>query len=366
MTSSFHFHQLAVKAVNIEADNAIAVTFFVPDEIKDQFDFKAGQFLTLKTDIQDEEVRRTYSICSPRSRLQTQNEVSIGIRSIEEGLFSNWAYEHLKPGISLEVMPPSGRFVVKKERALHRVGFASGSGITPILAIIATTLEENPIAKFTLVYGNRHVNTVMFNEALQDLKDRFADRLTLIHIFSRQAQEVPLLEGRITASKVKEIVDTLLPIKSMDEVFICGPEGMIDEVEATLIELGVPKERVYSERFMAFDPEHHTKNSVVSDIIRETPKEKNVAISVILDGVTHALHISDEDVILDALIAEGLDVPFSCKAGVCSTCRGKVLQGKITMDKNFTLEADEVDKGYALTCQSRPATSTLVISYDER
>lgn len=366
MSNRFHFHQLPIKNINYETDNAIAVTFFVPDEVKSSFDFKPGQFLTLKTIIQEEEVRRTYSICSARSQLEKHNEICIGIRSVEDGLFSNWAYKYLEKGKTLEVMPPGGTFIVKKERAIHRVGFAAGSGITPILAIIATTLEENKNSKFTLVYGNRHVNTVMFTEALQDLKDKYADRLTLIYIFSRQAQEVPLLEGRISKEKIIEIVDNLLPIKSMDEVFICGPEEMIDTVEDTLSDLGVPLDRIYTERFMAFDPDFHTKNTVISDIVYEQEKEKNIDISVLLDGVTHNVKISEDDLILDALIAEGLDVPYSCKAGVCSTCRGKVLDGEITMDKNFTLEADDVQKGYALTCQSRPVTKQLIISYDER
>lgn len=366
MSSRFQFHQLAIKKINNETDNAVAVTFFVPEEVKEYFDFKPGQFLTLKANIQSEEVRRTYSICSPRSQLNENNEISIGIRAVDEGLFSNWACTHLETGTILDIMPPNGDFIVKKHRAIHRVGFAAGSGITPILAIMATTLEENPEAKFTLVYGNRHVNTVMFNEVLQDMKDRFSDRLTLIHIFSRQAQEVPLFEGRITKEKVAKIVNTLLPVRSMDEVFICGPEQMIDDVEATLLGLGVSEDRIHTERFMAFDPDYHTKNSVLSDIIHEKEKERNVPISVILDGVTHDLKISEDDIILDALIAEGLDVPYSCKAGVCSTCRGRVIEGSITMDKNFTLEASDVEKGYALTCQARPASSSLVISYDER
>ncbi len=366
MSHRFKFHSLAVKNIHPETDNSIAVTFFVPDEVKDNFDFQAGQFLTLKTNIQDEEVRRTYSICSPRSQLNQSNEISIGIRAVNDGLFSNWACTYLEEGNVLEVMPPNGEFMVRKPKALHRVGFAAGSGITPILAIMATTLEEDPISKFTLVYGNKHVNTVMFNEALQDMKDRFSDRLTLIHIFSRQAQEVPLFEGRITKGKVEEIVNSFLPIKSMDEVFICGPEEMIDTVEETLLNLGVKKDRIQTERFMSFDPEYHTKNSMKSDIVHEQLREKNIPISVILDGVTHNLKISEDDIILDALIEEGLDVPYSCKAGVCSTCRGKVIEGSVTMDKNFTLESDDVELGYALTCQARAASEKLVVSYDER
>jgi len=366
MSNRFKFHSLTIKDIHPEADNSIAVTFFVPDEIKENFAFDAGQFLTLRANIQDEEVRRTYSICSPKSKLNEENEISIGIRAVDDGLFSNWACKYLEEGLTLEVMPPNGDFTVKKPKAIHRVGFAAGSGITPILSIMNTTLEEDPGSKFTLVYGNRHVNTVMFNEALQDMKDKFPDRLTLIHIFSRQAQEVPLLEGRITKEKIEEIVNSFLPIKSMDEVFICGPEQMIDTVEGTLLELGVMKDRIQTERFMSFDPAYHTKNKAKSDISHEQEREKNVSISVILDGVTHNLKINEDDIILDALIAEGLDVPYSCKAGVCSTCRGKVIEGSVSMDKNFTLEADDVELGYALTCQARAMSKKLVVSYDER
>ena len=217
--TALRFHDLTVAKVTPEAAGAVAITLAVPADLRQAFDFAPGQFLTVRADIGGADVRRSYSISSARSQLQ-RGELELGIRPVEGGVFSNWAASQLKAGDTLRVMPPDGRFTVQKQRAIHRVGFAAGSGITPILSILATTLEEQPESKFTLVYGNRRMDSVMFNEALQDLKDRYPSRLTLIHVLSRQAQEVPLLEGRIDGDKVRAIIDAFLPVGSMDEVFI--------------------------------------------------------------------------------------------------------------------------------------------------
>jgi ferredoxin-NADP reductase len=249
--SALRFHDLTVKRVSPEAAGAVAITLAIPDEAKDSFAFEPGQFLTLRATVAGQDVRRSYSISSPRSRLAARGELEIGIRPVENGVFSNWAAQSIKAGDTIQVMPPDGRFVVKKKRAIHRVGFAAGSGITPILSIAASTLEEQPESKFTLVYGNRRMSSVMFNEALQDLKDRYRDRLTLIHVLSRQAQEVDLLQGRIDGDKVREIIKALLPVGSMDEVFICGPDAMISATEDALVQAGVPADRIRTERFTA-------------------------------------------------------------------------------------------------------------------
>jgi len=360
------FHSLAVKRVSPEAAGSVAITFAIPEDKKPAFAFVPGQFLTLKANVQGESVRRTYSISSPRSRSDRFGELEIGIRPVEGGLFSNWAVQHLKAGDQIEVMPPDGRFVVKKERAIHRVGFAAGSGITPILSIAATTLEDQPDAKFTLVYGNRQMSTVMFNEALQDLKDQFPNRLTLIHVLSRQAQEVDLLQGRIDGPKVHAIIQSLLPVASMDEVFICGPEAMIEATEKALIEAGVPDNRVYSERFTT-SREQAVKVQADTDSapIRVAAK-KDILLQVIVDGHEHELRIGKDEKLLDAAMNAGLDVPFSCKAGVCCTCRGRILEGTATMHKNYTLEKDEVDKGYVLTCQATATSQKVVLTFDDR
>ena len=364
--SALRFHELTVKRVNPEAAGSVAVTFDIPDPVRDTFSFEPGQFLTLRARLNGEEVRRTYSISSPRSRLSKAGELEIGIRPVEGGVFSNWAAQSLKAGDTISVMPPDGRFVVKKQRAIHRVGFAAGSGITPILSIAATTLEEQPESKFTLVYGNRRMSSVMFNEALQDLKDRYPNRLTLIHILSRQAQEVDLLQGRIDGDKVRAIIKALLPVASMDEVFICGPEAMIEATEQALIAAGVPDTRVYSERFTS-GPAQAAKIQADTDTApSRVAAAKDIALTVVLDGKEHELQIGADEHVLDAALNAGLDLPFSCKAGVCCTCRAKVLCGEVVMDKNFTLEADEMKLGYVLSCQARATTKQLTVSFDER
>ena len=364
--SSPSFHQLSIKKVSPEAAGSVAITFDIPSDSRDKFHFEPGQFLTLRADVNGQDVRRNYSISSPRSQLLQRGELEIGIRPVEGGVFSNWAATQLKSGDTLKVMPPEGRFTIKKPRAIHRVGFAAGSGITPILSIAATTLEEQNESKFTLIYGNRRMSSVMFNEALQDLKDRFPGRFTMIHILSQQAQEVDLLQGRIDAHKVKAIVDALLPAKSMDEVFICGPEAMIEVTEKALIDAGVPANRVHSERFTTSTSQAHKVQADMDASKEKTASAKSVHMTIVLDGKEHEVALSPDEHVLDAALNAGLDLPFSCKAGVCSTCRCKVTQGEVTMDKNFTLEADEMAQGFALSCQARAATQKLVISFDHR
>jgi ring-1,2-phenylacetyl-CoA epoxidase subunit PaaE len=367
MTASSRFHDLRVARISPEAAGSVAIAFHVPDDLMARFDFQPGQYLTLRSKIDGADVRRSYSICSTHSHLKRRRELVVGIRPMEGGLFSNWAASSLKAGDTLSVMPPDGRFVSKRPRALHRVAFAAGSGITPILSIMASTLEDQAESKFTLVYGNRSMNSVMFNEALQDLKDRFADRLTLIHILSRQAQEVDLLQGRIDAVKVRSIIDTLLPVASMDEVFICGPEAMIEVTEKALLDAGVPPKHIHTERFTSpvletLTPE--ARQAAVANL--KLPTGGLVALTVVLDGKSHALHMNADEHVLDVAMAAGLDLPFSCKGGVCATCRCKVMTGSVTMDKNFGLEAWETDKGFVLSCQSRPTSEAVTVSFDER
>jgi len=366
---STHFHDLSVKRVSPEAAGAVAITFDIPAAQRDTFRFEPGQFLTLRASIGGQDVRRTYSISSPRSQLARRGELEVGIRPVEGGVFSNWAAAEVRAGDVMQVMPPDGRFTVKKQRAIHRVGFAAGSGITPILSIAATTLEEQPDSKFTLVYGNRRMASVMFNEALQDLKDRYAHRFTMVHILSRQAQEVDLLQGRIDADKVQALVSTLLPARSMDEVFICGPDAMITATETALLAAGVPANRVYTERFTS-GPAQAAKVQADSDAKARanlaSATSKLTQLRVLLDGKQHDVAAREGEFLLDAALNAGLDLPYSCKGGVCCTCRCKVVSGKVSMDKNFTLEADEVAKGFVLSCQARALTPEVVLSYDER
>jgi ring-1,2-phenylacetyl-CoA epoxidase subunit PaaE len=362
------FHDLTVSRIHPEAAGSVAVSLHIPPELRDTFAFEPGQFLTLRTSIGGQDVRRSYSISSPRSLLTQQGELTLGIRPVEGGVFSNWAATDLQAGDTLRVMPPDGRFTVHKPRAIHRVGFAAGSGITPILSIMASTLEESPDSKFTLVYGNRRMASVMFNEALQDLKDRYPGRLTLIHVLSRQAQEVPLLEGRIDGDKVRAIIAALLPVGSMDEVFICGPDAMIEATQQALLEAGVRPDRVHTERFTSPTlealPADQRQAAVLGHPAVRTDGE--VALTVVLDGKPHQLRMGKDEHVLDVALNAGLDLPWSCRGGVCCTCRAKVVEGAVTMDKNFTLEPWETEKGFVLSCQARPTTDRLVVSYDER
>jgi ring-1,2-phenylacetyl-CoA epoxidase subunit PaaE len=333
--------------------------------------------LTLRADIGGADVRRSYSISSARSQLRKHGLLEVGIRPVQGGVFSNWAASQLKMGDTLRVMPPDGRFVVLRPHAIHRVGFAAGSGITPILSILASTLEEQADSQFTLVYGNRRMDSVMFNEALQDLKDRYPSRLSLIHILSRQAQEVPLLEGRIDGDKVRALMDAFLPVSSMDEVFVCGPEAMIEATEKALLSAGVKAERIRSERFGsptldALTPEARAQavlskpDERLTSIGSAERQTGEVQLTVVLDGKPYAMPMRRNEKILDIALSLGMDLPYACKAGVCCTCRCKVMEGTTEMEKNFTLEKHEVAQGFVLSCQARPTSDRVVVSFDER
>ena len=365
--TAFKFHNLPVSNITPEAAGAVAITFQVPEDLRSGFNFKAGQFLTLRASIDGNDVRRSYSISSSQNSYVQNGTLEVGIRPVQGGVFSNWAATQLKVGDVLRVMPADGRFIVHRPRAIHRVGFAAGSGITPILSILASTLEEQTESKFTLVYGNRRMDSVMFNEALQDLKDRYPNRLTLIHVLSRQAQEVPLLEGRIDEAKVKEIVSSLLPAASMDEVFICGPEAMIEATEKALLEVGVPARNIRTERFTSPTLEALPADARKQVVLGHAPESKgDVSLTVVLDGKKHQMQMSSTDKILDVALAAGLDLPYSCKGGVCCTCRAKVMQGSVVMEKNFTLEKWEAEQGFVLSCQAKPTSKEVVMSFDER
>ena len=375
--SAPRFHELQIARITPESAGAVAIALSVPADLRSSFDFQPGQFLTLRADIGGTDVRRSYSISSARSQLHKQGVLEVGIRPVQGGVFSNWAATQLQAGHTLRVMPPDGRFVVQRPRAIHRVGFAAGSGITPILSILSSTLEEQPNSKFTLVYGNRRMDSVMFNEALQDLKDRYPSRLTLIHILSRQAQEVPLLEGRIDATKVQALIDAFLPVESMDEVFVCGPQAMIEATEQALLTAGVKAERIHSERFSSPTLDALTPEARAQAVLGK-PDERvlasnsagdkagEVQLTVVLDGKPYHMPMRRHEKILDIALSLGMDLPYSCKAGVCCTCRCKVMEGTTEMEKNFTLEKPEVAQGFILSCQARPTSDRVVVSFDER
>lgn len=364
---AIHFHPLVVKRVSPDAAGSAAITLAVPPALRAAFDFLPGQFLTLRAAIDGEETRRSYSICSPRQHYLEAGEIDIGIKPVDEGSFSRWALAQLKPGMAIEAMPPDGRFTPRIAGARHRVGFAAGSGITPMLSIIASTLGSEPDCSFTLVYGNQRVNTIMFSEALQDLKDRYPARLSLIHLLSRQAQELELLNGRIDEAKVAELLRTVVPASSIDEAFLCGPAGMIDSAQRALAAAGVPLDRIHSERFIPAGPGVAKKPARKPAAIpaAELPSAAH-RLDVVLDGKTHHLAMRDGEKVLDTALEAGLDLPYSCRGGVCCTCRARVLEGTVEMEKNYTLEQWEIDKGFVLTCQALPRSARVVVSYDDR
>ncbi|MCK0505935.1 1,2-phenylacetyl-CoA epoxidase subunit PaaE [Aromatoleum anaerobium] len=352
------FHPLKVTEVRRETAESVSLRFEVPAELADDYRFVQGQHLNLKVRVGDEEMRRSYSICAGVD----DDELRVAIKKIAGGAFSTWVNDNgIKVGDVLDVMTPEGRFhtPLDPSHAKHYVAFAAGSGITPILSLIKTTLRAEPKSRFTLVYGNRRQGSVMFAEALEDLKNRYLSRFTLYNLFSREEQEVPLFNGRLDAARVAAFLDTLIPVDTIDEAFICGPGGMIDEVEAALHKAGVAHEHVHLERFgvPASAPEHHV----------EPGDAAQAKVTVIADGLRREMEFRAEDPsILDVALRAGMDLPYSCKGGVCCTCRAKVIEGKVRMDKNFTLEQPDIDAGYILTCQAHPLTERVVITFDER
>ena len=367
MSTATHFYNLSVVRISPEAGSSAAITLGIPPELRDTFEFTPGQFLTLRATIAGEDVRRSYSICSPRSALSNHGELTVGIKCVVGGVFSNWAIQELKVGDVIQVMPPQGRFVPKADQAAHRVGFAAGSGITPILSIMASSLEEDPESRFTLVYGNRRADSIMFHETLQNLKDRYPSRVNLIHVLSRQAQEVPLLQGHIDANKVSQLCQTLLPLQGVDEAFICGPEPMIDSTEAALLAGGLSPHQIHTERFTpAARSDHASRTDSPQSVDGESEGVGAVELTVVFDGKPHHLRMHAHQKVLDVALQAGLDLPWSCKGGVCCTCRAKVLEGEVQMEKNYTLEPWETSQGFVLSCQAHPVTEQVVISYDER
>jgi ring-1,2-phenylacetyl-CoA epoxidase subunit PaaE len=352
------FYPLTVAQVRHETRDAIAVTFDVPRELKQAFAYQQGQHLTLRALIDGEDVRRSYSICSA-----VQDDLlRVAIKRTPGGMFSSWANESLVPGMQLEVMPPMGHFNVPLDAAneKHYLAFASGSGITPILSIIKTTLLAEPKSRFTLVYGNRATSSVIFRDELTDLKDAYMERLRLVYVMSREQQDIDLFNGRITQDKCAQFLQHWIDIRDIDIAFICGPEEMMHGVSAALQEAGLPKEQIRIELFAASIPQHERKPRKL-----DAGQQHQTEVTVIMDGsaVSYTMDKEKESV-LDAGLRAGLEMRWSCKGGVCSTCRCKVLEGQVEMDVNYALEDYEVARGFVLSCQSFPLTDKVVLDFD--
>jgi len=354
------FHSLKVVRLRSEGLNGRAITLEVPPALRQIFEFQAGQYLVVRTDIKGVSTRRSYSVCSTPHHLRATGEIEIGVRSVAGGVFSVWANTELQVGESLEAMPPEGRFVSTHPQAHHTACFAAGSGITPILSLIATGLISNNHNRYTLVYGNQRMQSVMFNESLQDLKDRHPQRLSLMHVLSRQEQDIPLLQGRIDEDKVTHLISSVLPVAHIDEVFVCGPDAMMQATVRGLQRAGVPEDRIHSEHF------GQSSTSIVSQPLKQTASTSDINLHIICNGKRHSVPMSADDNPLSAGLQMGLDLPYSCRNGVCCTCRAKVMEGQVHMQKNFTLTSEEIAQGFVLSCQARALTPKLVLSFDER
>ncbi len=354
------FYPLSIKEIKQETADCISISFNIPDELKDTFTYKQGQSVTMKTSINGEEVRRTYSLCSS----PLSNEFRVAIKLLKDGLFSNYVHKNFKVGDVLDVMPPIGKFYseVHIENAKNYVAFAAGSGITPIISIIKTILLTEPKSKVTLVYGNKNSNSIIFKTELEDLKSSFFQQLQIIHTFSREETDSPINEGRIDEFKLKQL-STIIRYNNVHEFFICGPEEMIVCVKNFLELKNIEKQKIHFELFIASGRKTTTNKTETN-----TTNASTSFVSVKADGRTFSFNLpnSSNVSILDAAIQNGADLPYSCKGGVCTTCKAKLVEGKVDMDVNWGLEQEEVDKGFILTCQSHPTTEKVVIDFDQR
>ena len=354
------FHSLTIKQVRPETRDAVSIVFDVPAELQDEFRYTQGQHLVMRTLLDGEEVRRSYSICTGVA----DNELRVAIKKVAGGRFSAFANEQLQPGHQLEVMPPAGEFSTALDPARHGnyLAVAAGSGITPILSIIKTTLHAEPHSHFTLLYGNRSSAGALFREQLEDLKNRFLQRLNLIFVFSREQQDVDLYNGRINAEKCDQLFSRWLDVKTLDAAFICGPQEMTETVRDRLKAKGMDSHRILFELFGAVND---GRKREAREAARQLDGEVS-QITVISDGRALAFDLPRNTVsVLDAGNAIGAELPYSCKAGVCSTCKCKVIEGEVEMDSNHALEDYEVAAGYVLSCQTFPLSQKVVLDFDQ-
>jgi ring-1,2-phenylacetyl-CoA epoxidase subunit PaaE len=351
------FHRLAVNDLRRETADAVSMTFKIPSELADDYAFAPGQYLTLRTTMDGEEVRRSYSICSGPD----DGELRIAVKKVDGGAFSSWAADELKSGDELDVMTPTGRFgvAVAPDEARTYVGFAAGSGITPLLSIVKGVLAREPNSRFFLFYGNRATEGVMFREALEELKDCFLQRFSLFHVISGEEQDIPILHGRLDGEKVRVLLRSLVPASTVDHVFICGPTGMSDDIEATCRDIGIAGDRIHVERFVSGLGGKPRPKAVIAP--SAPPK---AFASLIIDGKRRDVPVAEGEAILDAALRAGMDLPFACKGGMCSTCRAKLVEGKAEMDVNYSLEPWELKAGFILTCQAKPVSDKVVVDYD--
>lgn len=354
-------HRLRVREVERLTDDSVAVTFAVPPELAAEYDFAAGQHVNVALPAelappQDDGARRSYSICTPAG----SGVLRIGVKRLPDGVFSQHCLDVLAPGDELDVMTPAGRFTptIDPASARHHAAIAAGSGITPILSIVATVLRAEPRSRFTVVYGNRSTATTMFLDELAELKDRWPDRLHVVHVFSREPRAVRVLSGRLDRERLVALFETIVPAATVDEWYLCGPYELVRGTRALLAERAVPSAHVHTELFHVGD--------VPPPALRERPEAaRGCEVSASLDGRRSVVRLDDPDeTVLEAVLRVRNDAPFACRGGVCGTCRAKLLTGEVTMERRYALEDDEIAAGYVLTCQSHPTTAELAVDYD--
>ena len=353
------FHTLHVRDVRREAPDAVSLAFDVPRDLATDFAFTPGQYLTLRATLDGEDMRRSYSICTSPD----DDEMRIGVKRVEGGAFSSWLNTDVRPGDAIDVMTPIGRFGATDACADGAVfvGFAAGSGITPLLSIARGVLARERASRFFLFYGNKTTDGVMFRDVLEDLKDRHLGRLSVFHVLSQEEQDVPVLNGRLDGGKVAALTRHIVPAAAIDHAFVCGPHGMSESVETALREAGVPPERIHVERFVSAEG-----GKPRAPIRAPVPQDRTTSRRAVLvvDGKSRDVPVPDGMSVLDAALAAGLDLPFACKGGMCCTCRAKLVEGEAPMAVNYSLEPWEMAQGFILTCQAHPATDRVVVDFD--
>lgn len=351
------FHPLTVAAVEPLTEESVAVTFQVPDELRDSFRYLPGQHVTVRKEIDGIDVRRSYSICANANR----GTLRVGIKRLEGGAFSTWATNRLAPGDVIEVTPPVGEFTIDPDpnSASHYAAVVAGSGITPVLSLVATTLESEPGSRWTVIYGNRAARTVMFLDELEGLKDRYPDRLQIIHVLSREDPGLDLFAGRIDPAKLRQLFSSVVNPSTIDRWFLCGPFEMVTGTRGLLTEMGIESTAIRDELFFAGPP-------TAPPPAPPEDEAGTIALTVILDGRASETRMRPETAVLDAAMGVRSELPYSCKGGMCATCKAKVIEGTVRMDKNYALVASDLEQGFVLTCQSHPTSDRLVVDYDQR
>lgn len=353
------FHKLKVADVRRETPDAVSIAFAVPPELADEYRFHPGQHLTLRRECDGQDIRRSYSICTGLD----DRELRVAVKKVDGGVFSTFCNEAIRPGDMIDVMTPQGRFGVMPDPGAARnyLAIAAGSGITPILSLLRSVLSREPNSRFMLIYGNRTAKDIIFKEALEDLKDRFMGRLVVHHVLSREQQEIELFNGRIDADKIEALLKSFAPASRIDHAFLCGPGAMIEDAKATLIRLGTPSGHVHIEYFST-DGVPVTPRRTAAKAAVEAPVAH---ARVTLHGSAYDIPMLEGETIIDAGERAGIELPYSCRGGMCCTCRAKLVSGEVEMAVNYSLEPWEKEAGYVLTCQARPLTKEIVVDYDE-